>query len=394
MRYAIVILDGAADTPRPELGGKTPLMEASMPALTELTRTGRLFRAQTVPAGFAPGSDVACLSVFGYNPADVYTGRAPLEAAAMGLTLKPGQAVYRANTVTIEHGMMKDYSAGHITTPESHELVTYIAERLDMPGVSLHPGVQYRHACIIDGAAGRVGDTTPPHDILDQSAEAHLPRNGVADQLRAIMERTRTLCADAPVNAARRAAGKRPATQLWLWGGGVMPKLKTYRELFGIHGAVISAVDLIRGIGRLAGLDLIDVPGATGFYDTNYDGKGSAALKSLASRELVFVHIEAPDEAGHNGHTDKKVWSLEQIDKYILAPLLAEAKRAGDIRILAMPDHPTPIAIRTHTPDPVPACIWGPGISAGEAHAFTEEEARANADPIIGSNLMKLLTAR
>lgn len=392
MRYAIVILDGAADTPRPELDGKTPLEAADMPALTALTREGRLFSARTVPEGYAPGSDVACLSVFGYNPAEVYTGRAPLEAAAMGLTLTPGQAVFRANTVTIVDGLMKDYAGGHITTPESRELVTYINDHLNIPGVALYPGVQYRHACIMDDAADAISETTPPHDILDQPAAQYLPRGGIADRLNTVMERTRVLCADAPVNLRRMAEGKAPVTQLWMWGGGTMPKLTSYAELFGIHGGVITAVDLIRGIGQLAGLDILEVEGANGFYDTNYRGKGECALTYLASHEFVVVHVEAADEAGHNGNTEKKVWSLEQIDREILTPLLAEGRRSGDLRILAMPDHPTPIAIRTHTDAPVPACLWGPGVTPGEASAFTEEEARLSADPIIGSQLIRLLT--
>jgi 2,3-bisphosphoglycerate-independent phosphoglycerate mutase len=373
MRYAVVIPDGAADTPRPELHGRTPLEAAAMPTLCEMARTGQVLCAATVPEGMKPGSDVACLSVLGYNPGEVYTGRAPLEAAAMDIRLGEGEAVFRANLVTVEDGTMVDYAGGHISTPDATELVDFLDASLGIEGVRLHPGKQYRHACVVPGAAGETGATTPPHDILDQPADPHLPREGVSDLLRRIMDRSAELLVDYPGNRDSIAAGKRPITQLWLWGGGTMPVLPAYQARFGVSGAIISAVDLLRGIGRLSGLEVIDVPGATGYYDTDYAAKGRAALEALQRLDFVVVHVEAPDEAGHNAETDQKVKALERIDEHILAPLKREAEGfEGGLRILTMPDHPTPIELRTHTSDPVPACIWGSGVEPSGPDAFSE----------------------
>jgi len=375
MRYAIVIPDGAADTPRPELDNRTPLEAAEMPALTALVGEGSVLAARTVPPQMKPGSDVACLSVLGYDPAKVYTGRAPLEAAAMGISLGPGQAVFRANTVTIRDGVMADYAGGHIRTPEAAALVNRVNDALDIPGVRLQPGVQYRHACVLDDIADAIPETTPPHDILDQSIAEHLPRGPKADRLNAVMDRARALLADAPENAARLENDQAPITDLWLWGGGVMPRLETYADRYGLTGGLVSAVHLLKGIGTLAGLEIIDVPGATAYYDTDYAAKGRAALDCLQRLPFVAVHIEAPDEAGHNGDTTEKVRALERIDEHILAPLLDEGVRSGDLRLLVMPDHPTPIELRTHSAEPVPACLWGPGIRPSGGRRFSEDSA-------------------
>jgi len=393
VRYALVIPDGAADRPIPELDDQTPLEAARMPALARLAREGEVLSAATVPEGFAPGSDVACLSVLGYDPATCYTGRAPLEAAAMGLTLADDQAVYRANTVTVEGDRMRDYSAGHIDTEQGREVIEYLAEHLDIPGAKLYAGVGYRHLCVVDGASGRVGETTPPHDILDEQIGEHLPRGGVAPLLVRIMDRTQSLLADCPINRERLAAGKPPVTQLWLWGGGVTPSLPSYADRYGLRGGLISAVDLLRGIATLAGLEVVPVPGATGYFDTDYAGKGRAALDCLARSEFVAVHVEAPDEAGHIADAQAKAQALEQIDRHILTPLVEEARRAGDLRMLVMPDHPTPVCVRTHTAEPVPACLWGPGLTASGPALFSERAIK-DLGPVAGHTLVGRLTSR
>ncbi|MHC4884343.1 MAG: cofactor-independent phosphoglycerate mutase [Planctomycetota bacterium] len=390
MRYAIIIPDGAADRPRPGLGGKTPLEAARLTAIPKLAREGTILSAQTVPEGYPPGSDVANLSVLGYNPADCYTGRAPLEAASIGISLEPGQAVFRANTVTIEDGIMRDYAAGHVSTEEALACIAHVDAHLNIPGAKLHGGIQYRHACVLDDAAGRVGAATPPHDILEQPTEPHQPTGESAERLIAVMERSRELLADFEVNRRRIEAGKLPVTQLWLWGGGTMPSLASFHERYRVKGGVITAVDLIRGIGILADLEVIPVEGATGYYDTNYKGKAEAALDCLSRSDLVIVHMESPDEAGHNADEAEKVTALENIDRLVVAPILEEAERAGDIRILLMPDHPTPLELRTHTTDPVPACLWGPGFPAEGPDTFSEA-AIAPLAPEVGHTLLDRL---
>lgn len=390
MRYALVIPDGAADRPHPDLDGRTPLEAATLPAMDRMAREGYAGRAVTVPEGMPPGSDVANLALLGYNPSACYTGRAPLEAAALGIELGPDQAVFRANTVTLTDGRMVDYAAGHIPTEQSRRLIEEMTERLDLPGVHLHPGVAYRHLAVFDAMARCIPERSPPHDILDQPAGAHHPVGGAAQRLLALEARTVQLLAQHPINETRRAAGEPEVTQLWLWGGGVMPELPPFVERWGVRGGLISAVDLLRGIAALAGLERIDVPGATGYYDTDYAGKGRAALACLARAPYVCVHVEAPDEAGHAGDAAEKVRALEAIDREIVAPLLAEAEASGDLRVLVSPDHATPLAFRTHDRDPVPFALWGAEVEAAPAEAYTES-ALADRAPIHGVDLMPLL---
>lgn len=375
MRYALIIPDGAADQPHPAFGGSTALQTAHLPHMDRLAAEGQSGHVHTVPPGMAPGSDVANMSIFGYDPARDYTGRAPLEAASMGLTLRPGQAVFRANTVTIEDGILRDYSAGHIPTAESEELVRFLDANLSLAGVHLHPGKSYRPLCVIGhGMAKDIPERTPPHDLIGQPVAGHDPVSQTDTHLRIldIERRTRELLRDHPLNTRRRENGQPPVTQLWLWGGGVMPSLIPFRERFGVEGALISAVDLLQGIGRLAGLEILSVPGITGYYDTDYAAKGRAAVESLRTRPFVAVHIEAPDEAGHAGDAQEKIRALERIDADIVAPLIREAEASGDLRLLCLPDHPTPIALRTHTADPVPFALWGHGIPTGGGGTFSE----------------------
>lgn len=393
MKYVLVIPDGAADRPHPSLGGKTALEVANIPNLHRLASQGRTGLCSTVPAGMAPGSDVANLSILGYDPSIYYTGRAPLEAASIGVTLQPGEAIFRANTVCLsDDGIMADFAGGHPTEEETVDLIAMLDRELGIPGVKLHHGVSYRHLCVIPGLAGKIPDTTPPHDITDQLFAPHLPEEPILNR---IMERSAELLKLWPGNPARVAKGKRPLSRLWLWGGGVMPQLKTYRELYDISGAMISAVDLLRGIGRLAGLEIIRVPGATGYFDTNYAGKGEAALEALKHLDFVAVHVEAPDEAGHKGDGAEKVRALENIDKHIIAPLMQRAQQ-GDLRILCLPDHPTPLELKTHSSEPVPYVLAGPGIAPRPAAAFTEAAVSevSGKDIIAGPDLPGKLFAR
>lgn len=394
MRYAVIIPDGAADLPHPALGNRTPLEAAALPHLHRLAESGRLGQALTVPKGMKPGSDVANLAVLGYDPAEVYTGRAPLEAAALGVSLAEGQAVFRANLVTVTDGVMEDYSAGHISTAEGRELVEQLDRELGISGVKLHAGVSYRHLCVMDDMALMIPDRDAPHDITGQPIAEHNPLEATGTWLLEVERTSAELLPGYAVNRRRAAAGEAQATQLWLWGGGVMPRLRPFRELYGFGGAVISAVDLLKGIARLAELEVVDVPGATGYYDTDYAAKGKAALAALTRHRFVAVHVEAPDEAGHNCHPEEKARALENIDRHIVGPLLAEAERAGDLRLLCMPDHPTPLTVRSHTADPVPFALWGPGIAAAGGKRFTEAEAAAGApEPLRAEKLLGLLTA-
>ena len=369
MKLIVLLGDGMADLPLEVLGGRTPLQAAEKPNMDRLARQGRSGLARTVPEGFAPGSDVANLSVLGYDPAECYTGRAPLEAAAMNVPLGPGEIAFRCNFVTIENGLMKDYSAGHISSPEGQELIETLAPI--MPGKRLYPGVSYRNLLVLQ--AGARAECTPPHDISGRPVAEHLPRGQDSELLVALMEAARPVLEKHPVNQRRIAAGKRPANAIWLWGQGPAPAMPSFAQKYGLSGAMISAVDLLKGIGRYAGLEVIDVPGATGNIDTNYQGKVDAALQALQRCDFVYLHIEAPDEAGHEGEIDLKVRAIELFDEKVVGPVLqALEERGEDWRVLLMPDHATPISIKTHSSDPVPFTIAGCGIHPDGVESFDE----------------------
>ena len=369
MKLIVLLGDGMADLPLEVLGGRTPLQAAEKPNMDRLARQGRSGLARTVPEGFAPGSDVANLSVLGYDPAECYTGRAPLEAAAMNVHLGPDDIAFRCNFVTIDNRLMKDYSAGHISTEEGQELIEALAPL--MPGQRLYPGVSYRNLLVLQ--AGARAECTPPHDISGQPVEEHLPRGQDSELLVALMEAARPVLERHQVNRRRIAAGKRPANAIWLWGQGPAPAMPSFAEKYGLSGAMISAVDLLKGIGRYAGLEVIDVPGATGNIDTNYQGKVDAALEALKSRDFVYLHIEAPDEAGHEGEIDLKVRAIELFDEKVVGPVLQALEKSGeDWRVLLMPDHATPISIKTHSSDPVPFTIAGSGIEPDGVESFDE----------------------
>ncbi|MCC8190549.1 MAG: cofactor-independent phosphoglycerate mutase [Planctomycetes bacterium] len=376
MKYILVVPDGAADEPIADLGNATVFEAADTPTLDRMTREGRLGLAATVPEGMHPGSDVANMSLLGYDPRVGYTGRAALEAAAMGVTVPAGDVVFRANTVTIApDGTMADYSAGHIPSEEAAALIGALNQDLHLDGIRLFPGVGYRHLCLMQGG-GTVPDRTPAHELVGEPVDQHQPRGGQAARVVALEEATARLLPGYEVNARRVRNGQPPANRLWLWGGATAMRLDGFCPRMGLGSAgLITAVDLMRGIGVLAGMDILEVDGATAYLDTNYAGKGRAALDYLRDHDFVAVHVEAPDEAGHNGDLAGKIRALEDIDRPILEPLFEAAHRSGDWRILVAPDHPTPIATRVHSADPVPFLMWGANIAGNGAARFGESEA-------------------
>src|SRR4051794_4511644 len=381
-KYAIVIPDGAADEPQESLGGRTPLQAARTPEMDRIAREGVLGRSRNVPDRFVPASDVATLSLFGYDPEAYYTGRAPLEAAAMGIALGPDDWAIRCNLMTILDGRMTDFTAGHITSEEGRSLIEAIGKALAPahPRVEFHPGVSYRNAAIYRGRPGEspFGEdtlTTPPHDVPDQLAADHLPRGTGSDLLRELMEAGSTAIRNHPANLARIAAGKRPANAIWLWGQGKAPSLPRFADLHGLKGAILSAVDLVRGVGLLAGWDRLDVPGATGYLDTDYAAKGRYGVEALKDHDLVCVHVEAPDEASHEGRAEAKVEALERIDRDIVGPLRKALASYGDHRILISPDHATLLRTRAHDRDWVCWAMAGAGLG-GSGFPYDEASAR------------------
>jgi len=380
MKHVIVIPDGCADEPLAELGGKTPLQAARLPNMDRLAQLGFVGRSDNVPRPLTPASDVATLSLFGYDPLKVYTGRAPLEAAAMGIPLGPTDWAIRCNLVNVENEEMRDFTAGHISSEEGRPLIEALQTALGgpVPGgrLEFHAGVSYRNILVYRGSETAPFSTEtrsqPPHDVPDQPIAAHLPRGPGSELLRDLMERSRAVLREHPVNEARRAAGKRPATQVWLWGLGRAPHLRPFAELYGLNGAIISAVDLVRGVGVLLGWKRIDVPGATGYLDTDYAAKGRFAVAALPQHDLVCVHVEAPDEASHEGRADAKVEALERIDEHIVGPLLEALPRHGDWRMLISPDHRTTLRTRAHAYGLVPFAMAGTGIKPKGQPSYDE----------------------
>lgn len=374
MKYAFLVGDGMADRPVAELGGRTPLEAAATPHMDRVVATGRLGRVRTVPEGLPPGSDVANMSLLGYDAAAHFQGRGPIEAASLGVALAPNETAFRCNLVTLEGGLMADYSAGHIGTEESRPIVLDLEAALGRPGVRFHPGVSYRHLTVMADFPDGL-DCTPPHDISGRPWEPHLPRGAGREAVLELMERARAVLAEHPVNARRVAAGKKPATDIWLWGQGRALTLATLKERYGLTGSVISAVDLVRGLGVLAGLKVRLVEGATGYLGTNYAGKVAAARAALDTEDFVYLHVEAPDEMGHEGRADKKVQAIEEFDRFVVGEMLPWAEARGDVRIVVATDHETPVAIKTHAAGPVPYAVCGPGVAAGAARAFSEAAA-------------------
>jgi len=373
MKYILVVPDGVADKPIPELGNRTPLEAAERPNLDRIVQKGLLGQIQTVPKELPSGSDVACMSLLGYDPRRYYTGRAPLEAASLGISLSNEEVVFRCNLVTLEKGKMKDYSAGHISTEEAEAIVTTLQERLGGNGFQFYAGVQYRHL-LVSRRYGKV-KCTPPHDIAGKEVEPYLPKGDGEKELRALMEESQKILADHPVNQKRMKEGKDPATSIWLWGQGTPPALPSFKSQYGLEGAVISAVDLVRGVGRSVGLEVIQVPGATGYFDTDYRAKAEYGLEALKEKEFLFIHVESTDEAGHMGDVKLKVKAIQDFDRLLMGTLLEGLSKLKEFRLLLLPDHMTSTAIRTHTHDPVPFTIFGSDIQGNGFQVYTEKEA-------------------
>ncbi|MBI4597406.1 MAG: cofactor-independent phosphoglycerate mutase [Candidatus Omnitrophica bacterium] len=358
MKYVVVLPDGVADVPIAALGNKTPLEAAKHPNMDWIAANGVTGWAHTIPQGFPPGSDVGCMSVFGYDPKKYYTGRAPLEAAAQGIALGDGDVAFRCNTVTITDGVMTDYSAGHIESADSHELIKTVNERLGSKhGVRFYPGVSYRHLMVIHGAEYGKTQCVPAHDLSDKPV---MPPKGMgAEKLGQILCEAAGILKDHPVNQRRIAAGKRPANQLWFWGQGTVAKFPLFQKEYGLKGACISAVDIVRGLGTLVGFDIIKVPGITGYFDTNYKGKAEYALKALENHDFVLVHVEPTDEAGHMGDAQKKIQAIEDTDRLVVGTLLEGLKKRGEpYAIMIVCDHPTSTALKTHIAEPVPFAMY------------------------------------
>lgn len=382
MKYLVLIGDGMADFPLASLDGRTPIEAARTPAMDEVARDGMTGLFCPIPADLPPGSDIGNLSLFGYDPHLTFTGRAPIEAARQGIRLTENEVAFRCNLVTLDDGVMKSFTSGHISTEEARELIAALNAHLSDLPVTFHTGVSYRHLAVVSGNSGEVAQLvalkcTPPHDISDQAYAGHLPSGEGAALAHTLMDRSRPILADHPVNRRRADAGKPKATSIWLWGQGKSPRMETYQQRFGLTGAVVSAVDLVKGIGVCAGLEVIDVEGATGYLDTNYEGKVDAALGALEAWDFAYLHVEAPDETAHEGKVDLKIQAIEDFDRRVVAPCLEYARSRGDVRLLVAPDHVTSIETRTHAGGPVPFAMMGPGIAPCGAHAYSERAAAA-----------------
>ena len=384
MKYIVILGDGMADYPQKALNGKTPLEVANKPTIDALAKKGMVGLCKTIPEGMKPGSDVANLSVLGYNPHDCYTGRSPLEAASIGIALKDTDVTARANLVTLsnedgyKNKRMIDYSAGEISTAEAKQLIEYLAEHLNNDKYKFYAGISYRHCLVIDNGV-IAGDLTPPHDITGKPIKDYLPTSNQGKEYLALMEKSYQLLKDHPINIERVKQGKNHANSLWFWGEGTKPQLENFEQRYGVKGGMISAVDLLKGIAKLTGLRGIEVEGATGNYDTNFTGKANACLEGLNSGlDYVYIHMEAPDECGHHGDTEHKVWSIEQIDKQVVKPIVEQLESKGEhFRMLICPDHPTPLCLMTHVSDPIPFIIYDNKLSQSGALSYTEKDAKS-----------------
>lgn len=384
MKFLVLLGDGMADYPIAELDGRTPLEAANTPAMDEVARSGICGLFNPIPDDLPPGSDIGNLSVFGYDPRAAFTGRAPFEAAQQGIRLGPAEIAFRCNLVTLQDGVMSSFTSGHISSPEGAAIIASLNEAMagDYP-IFFNPGVSYRHIAVIkEGVAGgdslATVDCTPPHNISDQQYAPYLPTGSAGEFLQTLMARSAEVLRDHPVNRARIAAGKPPATSIWLWGQGRAPRMAPFRDRFGIDGAVVSAVDLVKGIGVCAGLEVLHVPGATGYLDTDYEGKVSAALGALERVDFAYLHVEAPDETAHEGRLDLKLRAIEDFDARVVAPSLAFARERGDVRILVAPDHVTALSTKTHAGGPVPFALSGPGVLPDDSTSYSERSAEGS----------------
>ncbi|HZV47104.1 MAG TPA: cofactor-independent phosphoglycerate mutase [Thermodesulfovibrionales bacterium] len=363
MKYIVMIGDGMADRPLKELNGKTPLQSAATPNMDRLAREGIIGKIRTIPAGFQPGSDIANLNILGYNPQEYYSGRAPLEAASIGISMKEDDVAYRCNLVTLKYNkdktkaVMDDYSSGHISTDEAEKLVLEINQRVGNKEISFYSGVSYRHIMLWSSGETKI-ECTPPHDITGKEISDYLPVGNGEDMLRELMLKSAGILENHPVNKERMKRGDKPANSIWLWGQGKKLGLPTFKQKYSLDGALVSAVDLMRGIGISAGFEILEVPGITGYLDTNYEGKAEAALKALKRVDIAYIHVEAPDEAGHSGNYRDKIRAIEDFDARVVGNVLKGIVAFDEYRLLILPDHATPIAVKTHTEEPVPFVIY------------------------------------
>ena len=383
MKYVILVGDGMADYPVERLGGRTPLMAARTPNMDWMANQGEIGLVRTVPFGFNPGSEIANLSIFGYDPARYYTGRGPLEAASLHVNLTAVDIAFRCNLITLKFQgneiVMEDFSAGHISNEEATKIIADLNKEMGTDEIQFHAGVSYRHLMVLKNGAAKFTnleklELTPPHDIIGKEISPFLPKT--EEPVLRLTKESHRLLKSHPVNQARKAKGLPPANSIWLWGQGRSPRMVTLKERFGMDGYVISAVHLIKGIGMLAGLEVLEVPGATGFFDTNYDGKAQYALRGLREKDFVYVHVEAPDEAGHMGDLQVKIDAIEVFDEKIVGAILEGMKHFKRYKVLVLPDHPTPLSVRSHTADPVPYVIYssedGVDAAGGKGKRFDE----------------------
>ncbi|MDI9624440.1 MAG: cofactor-independent phosphoglycerate mutase [Methanothermobacter sp.] len=375
MKYVILIGDGMADYPLPELGEKTPLQVADKPHMDHVAKKGSNGLLKTIPDDMEPGSDVANLAIMGYNPTKYYTGRGPLEAASIGVKLKKDDVAFRCNFITVHNGRIIDFNADHISTKESSKLIKTLNEHFKIG--KFYTGVSYRNLYIYPSREALKVKTKPPHDIIGEPIEDHLPSNGqTAEKIKQIIKESQRILKDHPTNIERSKRGKHPANMIWLWGQGQKPTMETLEEKYGLKGATITGVDLIKGLGVYLGLDNINVPGATGYLDTDYKAKGRYAIRALQDHDIIFIHVEAPDEAGHAGDIKEKIKAIENIDSKILGPLLDELPSYDGFRLVLLADHPTPIKVGTHTRDPVPYAICGENMKKDNINSYDEESAK------------------
>lgn len=400
MKYIVLLCDGMADSPCEELHGKTPMEAAHKPTMDALAARAEVGMAVTVPEGLSPGSDVANLSVLGYRPRECYTGRSPLEAANIGITLADDDVALRCNLVTLSDDepytarTMVDYCAGDIHTAEADEIIRTVQQAFGGGAFDFYTGTAYRHCLVWHGGKTEIGKLTPPHDISGRVIGEYLPAHPAAAPLLDMMQRSTALLKNHPINEKRRREGKNPANAIWLWGHGKRPTLQRFQERFGVKGAMVSAVDLLKGIARLAGMTVCEVEGATGYLDTNFVGKREAAVQALAhNHDFAYIHIEAPDECGHRGEVHNKVRAIEEIDRLVLAPLLEELKPLGDYSVLIMPDHPTPLQTRTHSAAAVPYLLYRSNAETNSGVTrFTEQTAAGTGITVAeGAALMQKL---
>ncbi|MFZ3168146.1 MAG: cofactor-independent phosphoglycerate mutase [Candidatus Methanoperedens sp.] len=392
MKYIVLVGDGMADYPIPELGGLTPLQAADTPNMDFIAKHGKCGVAKTVPDDKPPGSDVANLSIMGYDPDKYYSGRGPLEAASIGINLEKDDIAFRCNLITEKNGLIADYSSGHISSEEAGILIKAVDKELGK-SCRFHAGVSYRHLLVMKRA--EFAQCTPPHDVVGQSVEDVLPRGEDSQYLISLIKASQPVLENHEVNNKRKKAGKNIANLIWPWGQGKAPEMPLFKDMFGVSGSIISAVDLLKGIGKYAGLNVIDVPGATGYLDTNFSGKAQYALDSLKERDFVLVHVEAPDEAGHMGNIEAKIKAISDFDEKVVGGMLNELGGFGDYKILVLPDHPTPISIKTHTREPVPFAIYSSVESADYVDRYDEFAAKEGIFGLVeGYRLMSLLIGR